>query len=65
MIAAYVPGDLLAGALSSLVVVVAALAISVSRLGSRIARIEEWIRINEFDRSRPRKGGADGPSRHS
>ena len=44
--------DVLAGILSSLVVVVAALAIAVARLTARIARLEEWIRVNEFNRRR-------------
>lgn len=44
--------DVLAGILSSLVVVVAALAIAVARLAARIARLEEWIRVSELNRRR-------------
>lgn len=43
----FVPPDLVAGAVSALVVTVAALAIALARMGARIARLEEWVRLYE------------------
>lgn len=37
----------LASILSTLVVAIAAIVIAISRIGSRLARLEEWVRVTE------------------
>lgn len=43
--------DVVAGVLSALGVLVAALAVAVSRLSNRITRLEEWVRLYERRRN--------------
>jgi hypothetical protein len=43
--------DVLAAVASSLVVLIAALALAVARLSNRITRLEEWVRLYERRRN--------------
>ena len=52
MIAVAVSNSVLAGAISSLFVIVAALGVAIARLHGRITRLEEWVRVNEQRRGK-------------
>lgn len=52
MVIAVTPTEVLAGIISGIVFLLGAIILALARFGARLARIEEWIRVREWENSR-------------